>query len=456
VAEPSKLPFPPGISGSVDLPETNIDMLNFFNNGDGELIPIPGITQLNTTLGTARGNFVWNGSMYQVSADKLIKITDPDTGAFSTIGAIEGSEVIVSAEGNNETVIIVKGGKSYTLDAADVLVDTSGEANFVPFVDVLHQDGRFLYVAADGSLVKFSDVGDGGTIQPLSFFDAEERPDKLSGIFELRNTVGVMGTQSIEFFRDTGETPVPYVRLDGTRVDFGYIGGRQKYANTILFVGREQEQDYGIYELVSGGANKISNAKVDEIMDKYTLTELSEVITNRIKWQGYELATFTFRDDSLAYYRGEWNRLDTVFDGISRPWGGGFITQFNKKYYTAFSNLTGRFDKINTQYGNRITRLLQFPIRNPQSEYFALDMLELGISQGFNTAVKSVGLRMSRDNVQFGPTLFRETAALGKYFDKLQWEPPGGLGTYDGFCSVRLFTTEDVSFASDYMVGRFS
>ncbi|MGI9306783.1 MAG: hypothetical protein ACR2P5_05700, partial [Gammaproteobacteria bacterium] len=216
MAEPSKLPFPPGISGSVDLPETDIDMLNIFNNGDGEMIPIPGITQLNTALGPARGSFEWNGSLYQVSGNSLIKITNLETGAFSTIGTIVGSANIQFAIGFNDAVIIVKGGNSYTLSKADVLVNTSGNPNFVPFVDVTHINGRFLYIPADGSPAKFSDVGFGGTIQPLSFFDAEQLPDQNSGCFNLKNTLGIMGTDSIEFFKDIGATPNPFTRLDGT------------------------------------------------------------------------------------------------------------------------------------------------------------------------------------------------------------------------------------------------
>ena len=56
-----------------------------------------------------------------VNGPRLNKITNEETGAFTDIGLIEGSEQIRTSIGFVDAVIIVRGGKSYTLSTTDVL-----------------------------------------------------------------------------------------------------------------------------------------------------------------------------------------------------------------------------------------------------------------------------------------------------------------------------------------------
>lgn len=412
----------------------------------------PGILGLSVIADAlARGNFVWNDSLYMVFSQNLIKITDTTTGAFSVIGTIAGPQVIETAVGFNEAVIVVKGGAIYTLDKTDTLVVISGNANFVPCVDVVHIDNRFVYIPEDGSPAFFSDVGDAGSVQALSFFDAEVLPDKNNAVFNFKNTLYIMGTDSIELFENQGTTPVPFVRRGGGAIDNGFIGGLLEYNGTFLFIGREKNQDFGIYAIDQGIAPKISNEAIDLILSTYTLGELSEAIPGRVKWRGNDIATFTLRRDSFAFLKGNWFLLDTVFDGISEPWGAGFIAQFEGEYFTAFDDKIGKFAKVNTDYGERITRIIDFAIEQPDVDFFSVQEIELGISQGFNTTDGSVSLFLSRDNVLYGDPLILNLGDLGEYGQKLRWNYPGGLGTYQGFLGIRLLTTEDVIFSDDYI-----
>lgn len=483
----ARIPFPNGFEGSEDLPRTRRKLQNCWKNEKGRLIGRPSILELNVVVdGLARGAFVWNESLYMVFSQDLIKITDTTTGAFSIIGTIAGPQVIETAVGFNEAVIVVKSGAIYTLDKTDTLVDISGNANFVSCADVAHIDSRFVYIPADGSPAFFSDVGDAGSVQVLSFFDAEVLPDKNNAVFVFKNTLYIMGTDSIELFENQGTTPVPFVRRGGGAIDNGFIGGLLEYNNTFLFVGREKNQDFGIYAIGQGIAPKISNEAIDLILSTYTLGELAEAIPGRIKWRGDDIATFTLRRDSFGFFKGNWFLLDTIFSGISRPWGAGFIAQFEGEYFTAFEGRIGKFAKGNTDYGERITRIIDFGIEQPDVEFFSVQDIELGISQGFNPlpttktilsalfddaqgffdnmpgffddapsslspAPGSVSLFLSRDNVLFGSPLTRNLGALAAYGQKLRWNYPGGLGTYPGFMGVRILTTEDIIFSDDYL-----
>lgn len=686
----AEIQFPNGFEGVKDLPKTKKILTNCFRNDRGDLLTIPGINELNTTGNVARGQFKWNGALYQVVSTSLIKITDVNTGAFTTIGTIVGSNNIQTAIGFVDAVIVVIGGAIYTLGKDDSTVsissvgsaaggiarfnhsglgpnatstvtitgfsanpsynvesinvssisfaisstnitsvndsvanpgtasfvhagtspqlgqevtisgfttvipaipstsisgvsnnggiavfthagsspslgqqvtisgfavntdynvtgtvtlttattfevstiafgadeaggsyigiaadntaynttdtvtartvttfeissivfgtdeatgsyvgqesftissilfgtdETSGffaviltnilsNANFRTCVSVTHKDNRFIYCPADGSPVFFSDVGKAGVVQVESFFDAEQLPDKNNQVWTLKNILYIAGTDSIEQFQNRGTSPVPFVRSNAGAIDTGFIGGRLEYKNTFLFVGRDKNQDFGIYSIGSGIAPKISNKAIDTILATYTPDELTEAVASRLKWEGDDIATFTFRRDSFGFFNGEWFILERLIDGDSIPWGGGFITEFDGAYFTAFEDKIGKFIDLNTQYGERMTRLIQFGVRQPDGQWFTVQSLSLGISQGFNDIETSSGvaIQVSRDNVLFSEPFYRDVSQIGKYADKLEWNYPGGMGVYQGFMAVRIFTTEDVKFSSDHLI----
>jgi len=448
----ARIDLPKGVTGSENLPRTRRLLQNLINTGEGRVIARPGINQLTTTGKVARGQFKWNGSLYQVVSDSLIKITNTTTGANSTVGTIDGSAVIRTAIGFNHAVIVVKGGKSYTLDKLDALTDTSGNSNFVPFDDVTHINGRFVYIPSDGSPAKFSDVGAGQTIQGTSFFDAEELPDSNNGVFNFRNTLYICGTDSIQPFSDEGRSPVPFVSIKRSRILNGFISGLLEYNNTFLFIGREKDQDVGIYALSQGGAGKISNEYIDGILITYTETELQTAIASRYKWRGFDVATFTLPNHSFGYFGGEWHLLETIVDGDSGPWKGGFITAFNNEYFSASDDKIGKLANVNTDFGNPVTYIVDMGFEQENGEAFTCQAIELGISQGYNSSVGSVALMMSRDNVLYGPPVFRNLGDLGEYDKTLRWNPPGGLGHYQPFMGVRLYSAESIDFSADYLV----
>lgn len=443
------IPLPLGCSGSENLPKTKQILKNCFNNGEGKIIARPGFIKLKETGSVARGSFVWNDAIYHVLSQELVKITDIETGDYSVIGAIDGPYTIETAIGFNHAVIVVKGGAIYTLDSSDTLTDISGNANFVACDDVTHINGRFVYIPSDGEPAFFSDVGAAGTVEALSYFDAEELPDKNNACFNFANTLFICGTDSIELFRDSGATPNPFQRVSGARLLSGYIGGLLEYAGTYVFVGREKDQDFGIYVVSQGQAQKISNEYIDLILAGYTQDELKETVSGRIKWRGYDLATFRLRRHSFGFYKGQWFLLDTLINGVSRPWSAGFITQFDGNYYTSFSNCLGRIDKVNVDYDEPISRVIEMGYE--QEGFSSLQSVELNISQGFNAGKGSVAIMMSRDGVNYSEPMYRETGDVGQYDNRLQWNPPGGLGMYEGFIGLRIYSAEDIDFSISKM-----
>ena len=442
--------LPKGLEGAENLPQTRKVLANCFNNDEGQILPRPGITQFGSDFNfQARGAFTWNGFLYMVFGTDLQRIDDVETGAFTTIGTIAGSAVIVTAIGFNEAVIVAKGIATYTLDKGDILTDISLNLNFVPVVDVAHIDGRFVYIPADGDPAFFSDVGAAGTVDVLSFFDAEELPDLNNAVWNFANTLYIGGTDSVELFRDVGSTPNPFKRIDGARHRYGFIGAKLEYTSSFLFLGREKDQDFGFYAIGPGTTVKISNAFIDQILSTYAPEELEECVPGRIKWRGYDIATFSLARDAFGFLKGNWFRLETLVAGVSKPWVGGFITQFNGIYFTASKKKMGKFEDVDEDFGESVTRVIEIGFKHPNNERFSCQSIEIGISQGFNPLVGTVALFMSRDNVLYGPAIYRDLGNIGEYSKKLAWNEAGGLGNYDGFMGIRIYTTQDVVFATD-------
>tara|TARA_R110000796_G_scaffold163505_2_gene280435 strand:- start:4835 stop:6091 length:1257 start_codon:yes stop_codon:yes gene_type:complete len=383
----ARVQFPTTFEETEDLPRSRRALQNCFDNGKNQIISRPGIASIATTSGVARGQFVWNGSLYQVSSQQLLKVTNTTTGATSLIGTIAGAAAIEWDVGFNDAVIVVKGGAIYTLSKTDTLTDISGNTNFVPCVDVTHIDGRFVYIPENGDPAFFSDVGAAGTVQTLSFFDAEEIPDLNNSAFNFKNVLYIGGTDSFELFRNTGASPNPFARISGARISSGYIGGLVDYNSTFLFIGREKDQDFGIFAIGQGDAPKISNSAIDLILTTYTNAELANAVGSRFHWRGHDIATFSLSRHTFGFVGGNWFTLDTIENGTSGRWGGGYVNQLDGIYYTAFSNKIGKLSKINSDYGEKITRIIDTGYEQADDNFFKAQSIELGISQGFNDIV---------------------------------------------------------------------
>jgi len=403
------------------------------------------------------GNFNWRDRIFQVVSENLIRIDDVITGAFTTIGTIEGSAAVDTSIGFNFAVIVVKSatGKAYTLDVDDNLVDISGNANMSPAISVANIKEITVYIPFDGDVAFFSNPGAPGDIDVTSFFDAQQLPDRNNAVFNLSDTLYIMGTDSIELFRVVTSPTLPFRSVTGARINNGFIGGLLEYGDTFLFIGKEKDQSSGIYAIGQGRAPKISNERIDKILSEHTQDELAEAIPGTIKVQGHFLATFQLRRSSFGFYKGEWFELETIFDGVSSPWGGGFIAQLNGQYFTAFQDKIGVFDEsLNTDYGERVTRSIKMIFIQEDGNWFACSRIELGISQGFNAnrttgkKNKTVGLLTSRDGVLFGPEVFRDLGVIGDYQSRLIWRR---IGRFQSFMSVEFRTTQDVNFSVAYV-----
>lgn len=451
-----QIPFPTGLSEVANIPKSRHSLINCFDNGQGAIIGRPGIDTIRTTQFVARGQFVWRNQLYQIVSNRLIRIDNTTTGDFTDIGFISGSLRVETAIGFTHAILAVRGGDIYSLDASGTLTNISAQPNYAPSNSVVYINGRFVFVPTDGTQPAFFTNANSLTVDGTNFFDAEELPDENQVCFNLRNTLYIGGTDSFELFRDTGATPVPFSRLSGARMDYGFIGAETPYADTFAFIGREREQDFGIYLVGQGRANKISNEAIDLILKRHTLSQLQSAVGNRFKWNGYDILTFTLATDSFGFFNGNWFRLMINDGGSEIAWNAGFINQFQGSYYSASDGFIGRLSDANTEYGKDVPRYIDIPFQHEDNDFFACQSISMNVSQGFNaTSPVTVGLAVSRNNVEYGEFLYRDLGKRGEYTQHLEWNPPGGMGAYDGFMGLRIYTSQDVNFDANGLYAFF-
>lgn len=441
--------IPTGYSELEQLPKTKELLRNMWNvNGTAQ--QRPGIETLSSAPSAARGAFTFNDRMYHVYGETLYRI-DANGNIAATIGTVAGTNAIDTSNGFNDCVIIdiSSAGKGYTLTTGEVLTEITS-IYFKPSRSVTHIDGRHVFVPYDGSPAFYSDVGDGSTIQFDAFFDAEQLPDKNTVAINWNNLLYIGGENSFEGFRPGTGTPV-YQRITG-RIETGYIGGMTKYKQSQIFVGRHIDLNRGIFELQQGGSRRISNEAIELILKQYSIALLEQIIVNRWEWSGVEVVTFVLPNDSFAYVEGEWVIFDTKVAGIDLPWRGGYMTAYQGAFYCAYNNQIGKLSRINKDFDETFTREILVPFQHPRNSEFSMGRLTLVLSQGFSSNDGSIGLRLSDDNVVFGPTLFRDVSPLGVYNAELDWTYPGGLGYYYGFAGVSLICTDDIYFSAQLVV----
>jgi hypothetical protein len=468
------IPFPQGFNGIKEFPRLKETLINILNVGGNKLYQRPGIDPFtNTGFGPCRGQAKFNNELYQVSGQKFIKINEDGTiRDISTEFAIDiegfGDDEfapVVFAEGYTHLVFVVKGGEGYAWDG--VTFDAIG-TNYLPSVDVDYMDGRYIFIPADGSPAFFSDPFDPFTIDPLAFFDAETQPDLNTGILNFKQRLYIMGEETIEVFRSTGQpvtpqNPVPYRRIDGASIWTGLVSGHTLFGPSFAFLGKDKDNNYGFFLMGSGNAQRISNPAVDELINTfYTVDQLRECTAHRLQWKNQDVAIFRLPFHTLGFNGTGWSFIRSIatFEDKQflvedfKTWRANYITHCYGEYFVGdvTTDDVGILSEIATDYGDDVSFGFDTFFKAPKESYFTAKSLNIDgltgqVAEG--EPERTIGLAISDDGYTYGPFFFSGLGETGDYRKEIFWEFPGGLGTYSDFMGIRIRTTAPVEISAE-------
>lgn len=394
---PVPVPLPLGINAAVDFPKSRERLVNLMAISERERVPRPGIKSYATGFGKCRGSEFYRKLLFQASGERVAIIQRDPAAPVQDIGEIRGADLVFFAPGHTMMMILARGGqllKWENTGGNGTLTDVSDAPNFLRSVDMAFIDGRWLYVPADGSPVFYSEVGDGANIQPGNFFDAELLPDDNLGIINVRNTIYVLGEQSIELFRATGQEDAPFRRVQGGQIQSGYISARIEYGPSFAYIGRNVKGHAGIFYAGQGEAIGISNDAVGEILNSYSRDELYLARSQRYTWRGQDVVAFTLPNQTVAYANGQWHILTSEIEANETENQEGWRAVDAEYAYGRYivgdiaTGDIGELTDVSTEYDEQIAFEFLTYVRNTPNSQMVIRAAELDTRAGLVPTLK--------------------------------------------------------------------
>ena len=179
----------------------------------------PGLLDRNADMGSGpvvalfKGDGVLDGELYGVSSGSLYRNS-------GLIGAVDGSGPF-SMAGYEDYLFIAGGGQIWGYDGTTLAAVTFPDSANVTKVVV--GGSRLVAIRADTEKFYWSDVLS-TTIDALSFASAEQQPDRLKDILFWSDSLILFGSETVEFWPNTGDADLPFQVLEGRTYRKGIRG----------------------------------------------------------------------------------------------------------------------------------------------------------------------------------------------------------------------------------------
>lgn len=276
-----------------------------------------------------RGKIVMDDRLFVVSGSGIWEIypttTYDNRRLWASLSTISGK---VGMSANAGSIIIGDGTGFYLLDlVADTLTPILAQGTD-PIRGFYSQfiDQTTLFLERNTGRVYYSDVGDPGTVQGASFFEAEALPDDANCMLVHQQVIYVGGPRSIQPFYDSGDANNPYAPVGSAFIPLGVAapGTFQAFDNGIMFVAQNDDGTGRVMLIRSPGdtGTRISTHAVESAIgrapDITALTafvygeegHLFYVLNLDVTSWAYDAATGVWSERAvLSEITGEWERI---------------------------------------------------------------------------------------------------------------------------------------------------
>lgn len=209
-------------------------LVEFTEAGAG---PIRGLYRKGNVL----ANTGYSGNILCLSGDDLYRVHQT-TGVATLIDTVEGP-YRMTAEGNEDVVVLACGTKAYTTNGATLAEIAFPDGRFVAAVDALN--GYFVFASELGRFY-WSALG-GTTVNALDYATAESQPDVLMTLKVIGDELWLFGRYTVEVWQPTGDLDLPFQRIGGRIFGIGVTGREtvQKLnvlgVDTVCWVGTDRK-----------------------------------------------------------------------------------------------------------------------------------------------------------------------------------------------------------------------
>jgi hypothetical protein len=268
---------------------------------------------LSASIGTSamkglyREGGVLSGRIFAAANGRLYKITQNGVDGAGTVvdlGAATGDDYM-TAEGDPDRMVFTLGATPYSTNGTTISTITMPDSVACIAVDTL--DARYLFAAANSNVFYWSDTST-TTINALSFASAESQPDVLVSLKVVDDVLWLIGRLSLEAWRPTGDSSLPYERIEGRVFGIGCTARAtvQKMnvdgVDSMCWVGTDQK----VYRLDPNPV-RISDFGLEE---RLLRADPEALYAHTANWNGHDFYVLHIpTEGSFAYdlTTGEWS-----------------------------------------------------------------------------------------------------------------------------------------------------
>ncbi len=382
---------------------------------------VPGMASHATVDGIfIRAMATYGTMILAVVGLNLYSITSGGVATF--LGSVGATDDIVGIDKNTGVATIIAGGDYYTWNGTTLATVATGQVTQAGSVAYL--GGYTIVSQIDGRVFAWSDLALPATWSGLNFASAEITDEPIIRIIAFKDAIYIFKASGFERWATTGLAGASaFQRISGAQEEPGLraYGLITTFPNGFAWVGN----DGRVHAYNGQGVGPISTPPIEVALD-----EKSPQRMFFYERRGHGFICIAFSDTLAWCYdvaTGEWHERSQ--DG--GPWQARASVKFNNDWYVgtdggAIAKLTPVCSDFDVPMVRKYTaRTLENAglVRLSKIEVFPRI---LGDIQGDGDGSEAkIGLKMSRDGIQFGTERFRGVGLPGNYETRLVWRELG-------------------------------
>lgn len=392
----------------------------------------PGLKSFSASLvgGKIRGIKRMANVAYVVSGTTLYSVTA--TGVSTSIGTINGIDYVSMATDGTNLVIVNGTTTAYVYNGTTLVPIT--DADFLAADRVFYLDTYFVFHKTGTNVFFISNSANPLAFTATDIASKEGSQDLIISFIVANRDLVLMGSDTMEYWKNTGDTDFTFQRLEGVFQERGVIGLRSpvNMDNTIYFLGNDRV----VYRIDGFRPVRISHHAMETWLSDQVPGVLDQVNGMTITYQGHywyvmQFSTGTWVYDATAsgmieqpgwFQLQSWDKLNWRVEVVENCYGKTLCGDADGYLYELDHNTLNENGNIQLKQRSTI-------YYHKEKKNLSCAKVELGFKQGVATSSVSdpqVFMEISKD---WGRTWHsrrsRSLGAAGKYNQRAVWRRNG-------------------------------
>lgn len=283
-----------------------------------------------------RGAIVVGSLMYVVHRGVFWEVnaagTKTSRGSLSTTSGRVGM-----AANQGGQVMITDGTAGYIYTIATTTLAAIADGQYIDTATtVAYHDGYFIVERPNTAEFYISAADDGTNWDALDFATAEKTPDNLVRVVDNTTEILLLGTDSVEWWNNTGAADFPYERISGGVAEIGlqakWSVARMGESSLVMLAKSREIGGVKVVKIEGYQYTVISNPELETLINGYTTSDATGFT---YQWQGHAFYQLNFPTEGVSWLydaaTNVWSRVSYGSNGERHR--GEIGVAFNNAYY---------------------------------------------------------------------------------------------------------------------------